>query len=94
MELDHTDNLRATLQTTNLSATDAQETARLAVDTIIRMRNEQDANSFYEMVKIRADQLSLEEPSLPRKRKVPNRVSFLHDYKEPSSHNHENDNDF
>ena len=57
MELDHTDNLRATLQTTNLSAADAQETARLAVDTIIRMRNEQDANSFHEMVKIRADQL-------------------------------------
>ena len=36
------------------------------------MRNEQDATSFYEMVKIRADQLSLEEPSLPRKRKVLN----------------------
>ena len=42
------------------------------------MRNEQDATSFYEMVKIRADQLSLEKPSLQKKRKVPNRMSFLH----------------
>ena len=50
-----------------MCAADAQETARLVVDRITRMRNEQDAASFYEMVKIRADQLSLEEPSLPRK---------------------------
>ena len=46
------------------------------------------------MVKIRADQLSLEEPSLPRKRKVPNRVNFLHSYIESASHRHENGNDF
>ena len=89
MVLDHTDNLSATLQTTNLWAADAPETARLVVDTVTRMRNEQDATSFYEMVKIRADQLSLEEPSLPRKRKVPNRVNFLHGYKESASHHHE-----
>ena len=55
--LDHTDNLSATVQTTNLCAADAQETVRLVVDTITRMRNEQDATSFYEMVKIRADLL-------------------------------------
>ena len=58
------------------------------------MGNEQDTASFYEMVKIRADQLLLEEPSLPRKRKVPNRVNFLHDYKESASHHHENRNNF
>ena len=46
------------------------------------------------MVKIKADQLSLEEPSLPRKRKVPNRVNFLHSYKESASHHHESCNDF
>ena len=46
------------------------------------------------MVKIRADQLSLEEPSLPRKQKVPNRVDFLHGYIESASHRHENGNDF
>ena len=34
MVLDHTDNLSATLQTTDLCAAHAQETARLAVDTI------------------------------------------------------------
>ena len=37
MILDHTDNLSATLQTTNLCAADAQETARLVVDTTTRM---------------------------------------------------------
>ena len=40
MALDHTDNLSTTLQTTNLSAADAQETARLVVDTITRMQNQ------------------------------------------------------
>ena len=52
MVLDHADSLSATLQTANVCAADAQETARLVVDTITRMRNEQDATSFYEMVKI------------------------------------------
>ena len=94
MVQDYTDNLSATLQTTNLCAAGTQQTARLVVDTITRMGNEQDAASFYEMVKIRADQLLLEEPSLPRKRKVPNRVNFLHDYKKSASHHHENCNDF
>ena len=94
MVLDHTNNLSATLQTKNLCVADAQETARLVVDTISRIRNEEDATSFYEMVKITADQLSLEEPSLPRKRKVPNRVNFLHGYIESASHHHENGNDF
>ena len=58
------------------------------------MRNEQDATSLYKMVKIREDQLSLEEPPLPRKRKAPNRVNFLYDYKESASHHYEKDNDF
>ena len=77
MVLDHTDHLSTTLQTTNLCAADAQETARLVLDTVTRMRNEQDATSFYKIVKIRAEQLSLKEPFLPGKRKVPNRVNFL-----------------
>ena len=40
MVLDHTDNLSAVLQTTNLCVADAQETARLVLDTITRIRNE------------------------------------------------------
>ena len=60
MVLDHTDNLSAMLQTKNLCAADAQESVRLVADTITRMRNKQDATSFYEMVKIRANQVSLE----------------------------------
>ena len=40
MVQDHTDNLSDTLQTTNLCAADAQETSRLVVDTITKMRNE------------------------------------------------------
>ena len=92
MALDNTDNLSTTLQTTNLSAADAQETARLVVDTITRMQNQQDATSFYEMVKIRADQLSIGESSLPRN--IIFRVNFLHGYKESSSEHNENGNDF
>ena len=55
MVLDHKGNLIATLQTKNLCVADAQETARLVVDTITKMLNKQDATSFYEIVKIRAD---------------------------------------
>ena len=94
MILDHTDCLSATLPTANICAADAQENARLVVDTIDRMQNEQDTTSFYEMVKIRVDELSLGEPSLPRKRKVPKRVNFLHGFKEPASHHHVNGDDF
>ena len=65
MILDHTDKLSGTVQTTNLYAADAQETTRLVVDIVTRMQNEQDATSFYEMVKIRADQLSLENEKFP-----------------------------
>ena len=69
--VDHTNNFNATLQTTNLCAADAQETARLVDDTITRMRSEQNATSFYKMVKIRADQLPLEELSLQENEKFP-----------------------
>ena len=93
MVLDHTNNLSATLQTTNLRAAHAQETARLVVDTVTKMRNEQNATLFYEMFKIRGDQFSQEESSLPKKQKVPYRVNFLHGYKELTSHYHENGND-
>ena len=65
MILDHTDKLSGTVQTTNLYAADAQETTRLVVDIVTRMQNEQDATSFYEMVKIRADQLSPENEKFP-----------------------------
>ena len=65
MILDHTGKLSATVQTTNLCAADDQKTTRLVVDTITRMQNEQDATSFYEMVKIRADQFSLENEKFP-----------------------------
>ena len=65
MILDHTDKLSGTVQTTNLYAADTQETTRLVVDIVTRMQNEQDATSFYEMVKIRADQLSLENEKFP-----------------------------
>ena len=92
--LDHTNSLSAMLPTANLCAADAQENGRLVVGTITRMQNEQDATSFYEMVKIRVDQLSLGEPFLPRKRKVPKRVNFLHGFKEPVSHHHVNGDNF
>ena len=46
------------------------------------------------MVKIRADDLSLEEPSLPKKQKVSNRANFLHGCKESASRHNENDHDF
>ena len=43
----------------------------MVLDTITRMQNEQDATSLCEMVKIRADQLSLKEPSKEENGKFP-----------------------
>ena len=71
--LKHTDNLSRTLQHKDMSATESQEVASLLVKTLQRMRNESTFNLFWAAVQQLASNYDIEEPSLPRRRKVPRR---------------------
>ena len=68
-----TDNLSKTLQTQYLSASEAQQLARLTNDTLKGMRTDQAFELFYQMVGRLCDETETAGPSLPRKRKAPKR---------------------
>ena len=68
-----TDNLSKTLQAESMSAVESQETAALTIKMLKRMRNQADADAFYDSTKMNAERLDFDEhPTLPRKRKTPN----------------------
>ena len=67
--LSNSDSLRKTLQTTQLSAIDAQRIPRNTVSTLECTRSDQNFNLLYEKVKTFAHDHDVDEPSLPRKRK-------------------------
>ena len=70
----HTDNLSKTFQAKKSSATTGQKLARLTVDTLQSLRNDESVSAFYVVILIKAKELeSLSEPVLPRKRRVPSR---------------------
>ena len=70
----HTDNLSKTLQAKKLSATTGQKLARLTIDTLQSLRNNESFKAFYDVILIKAKELeSLSEPVLPRKRRAPSR---------------------
>ena len=67
-----TDNLSKTLQAESMSVVESQETAALIIKTLKRMRNQADADAFYESTKMKAERFDfVEHPTLPRKRKTP-----------------------
>ena len=56
-----------------MSAVESQETVALSIKTLKRMRNQGDANAFYESTKIKAERVDfVKHPTLPKKRKTPN----------------------
>ena len=60
-----------------MSAVESQETAALSIETLKRMRNQANANAFYESTKMKAERFDFDEhPTLPRKRKTPNYKTF------------------
>ena len=71
--LKHTDNLSRTLQHKDMSATEGQEVANLSVKTLQHMRDESTFNLFWAMVQQLASKDDIREPSLPRRRKAPQR---------------------
>ena len=69
--LKQTDNLSRTLQKSSLSAAEAQHTTSLTVSTLTKIRTDQSFRLFFTLVQSLCQSLNVEEPVLPRKRKVP-----------------------
>ena len=67
------DNLSKSLQSTKIPAIKGKKCADLVIDTLRSMRNDEDFDSFLEVVKKAADPIKpAGKPAIPRKRKKPN----------------------
>ena len=66
-----TDNLSMTLQKESMSAAEAQEIAKLTVDTLKGIRNDDSFKLFFQLIEALCEKTDTEEPILPRKRKAP-----------------------
>ena len=89
--LNHSDNLSTTLQTPNICAADAQETAHLVVETLQKLRSNEQAQCFFDRIKKEADRLGVEEsePSLPRRKRAPQSLQTYFGYGSSATHQHE-----
>ena len=72
--LQHSDNLSKTLQSSRISASEGQRVAAMTVTTLQQLRNDASFDLFWEKVELERHLLDVEEPQLPRKRKVPKRL--------------------
>ena len=70
-----TDNLSRSLQSSSLSAAEAQHIASLTITTLTTMRTDDAFEAFYQLVKSLSGTYDVEQPCLPRKRKVPRRYN-------------------
>ena len=71
--LRHTDNLSRTLQRKDLSAAEGQCLTELALSTLGEMRKEESFSKFRASLNEKFDNLDVDEPTLPRRRKLPER---------------------
>ena len=71
--LKHTDNLSRTLQHVSMSAAEGQQIAAMTVATLNSMRSDDQFDHFWDQTLLKAQELSVNEPQLPRQRKVPRR---------------------
>ena len=74
--LRHSDNLSKALQATNMSAAEGAHTAEMMVRTLQSLRNEEHFDSFWSIVSQaqQSNDVDVDEPALPRKRRAPRRV--------------------
>ena len=75
--LSHTDNLSKTLQEVKMSAADGQFNANLTKEVLIKIRNENCFEKFYDTV-VRKKEMhpSISQPELPRRRRAPARFEI------------------
>ncbi len=71
--LSHTDNLSRSLQSKTCSAAEGQLIADMTKKTIGKIRNDNDFELFWKKVEKSMDEICVDEPELPRKRKTPAR---------------------
>ena len=72
--LRQTDNLSKTLQDSRMSAAKGNEIAQDVIKTLSKDRNNNSCNLFWEMVLRRKQYLDVDDPILPRKRRLPRRL--------------------
>ena len=72
--LKHTDNLSRTLQSPTLTASEGQQCAVLTCETFCIMRSSESFDLFWERVILLQEKYGVQEPLLPRKRKVPSHL--------------------
>ena len=73
--LRHTDNLSKGLQQ-DLSACEGQTMAQLTIETLSKLRTDERFPEFYDDVKAKAESVDVNEPSMPRRRKMPKRFQI------------------
>jgi len=73
MILQHTDKLSQTLQQPKLSSVEGHGIAMLTVKTLEGLRTDENFELFWQKVGRAIERLEVEEPQLPRRRKVPRR---------------------
>ena len=84
------DNLCCTLQHKELSAAEGNSAALLTCDTLSTLQTTSEFEQFWHSVINKAEEVDIEEPVLPRRRKTPSRF----DIGECSSHHHESVKDY
>ena len=70
----HSDNLRASLQTKDLFAAEAQTIVKYTVATLEKMGTDENCHLFWEVVKQKATKLDVDAPKLSRKRRSTTRM--------------------
>lgn len=71
--LQHTDNLSKTLQSPKLSVSEGDRIAKMTVRTLQTLRDDNHFDCFWASVDVRRKEAAVEEPQLPRRRKMPRR---------------------
>ena len=74
--LRHSDNLSKALQHESLSAAEGQHIAKLTLDVLKSLRNDEQFTLFYDKAIIYQNRLGVNPPALPRKRRAPRRLEI------------------
>ena len=65
-----------TIQNPSISAFDSQEIAELTCKTLASIKTDEAFDLFWENVLLQQNHMGLDDPALPRKRKVPSRLEM------------------
>ena len=72
--LQHSDNLSKTLQSPHITAAEGQRLASMTIATLSKCRSDEANDLFWKKVEHSCQSLDIEEPTLPRKKKLPKKL--------------------